>query len=117
MNEAIQDLINDLKPLISYKRGETVIPVSGMVTLDMKPNVLYVVESPITKLTLNVSDDTKSYDSYYIMFTTDTSGCTVLPPVGWTYLNGSVEAFEPNTIYEFSAVNGKIICPKGTAVS
>lgn len=99
-------------------RGEEItVASSGAATINITANKIYVLNGAVTTLTLNAPASYNSYDEFYVMFTTGANGCTVLPPSGWTYLDGSVESFEPNTLYEFDAINGKIACPKGTVVS
>lgn len=103
-----QDLVN---------LGEIITPVNGAVTLAMVANMQYFVNGAISSLILTAPAIYNPWDEFYIMFTTSATGCTVTPPTGWTYVEGSTSTFDANKLYEFDVKNGKIACPNGTVVS
>lgn len=97
--------------------GKVVTPTNEVLTLNMEANVRYIVNGAVSKITLNAPKSYNVYDEFYIMFTTSSNGCTVLAPSGWIYIDGSVETFEANSLYEFDAINGKIACIKEAVVN
>lgn len=119
----ILDVVNEaaagegLNINVSTNTGVVITPTDGAVTLVMVANRQYFVDGAVSALNLSAPAIYNPWDEFYIMFTTSATGCTVTPPTGWTYVEGSTSTFDANKLYEFDVKNGKIACPNGTVVS
>ena len=102
-----QDLVN---------QGEIITPTDGTVTLEMVPNKQYIINGAVSSLTLTAQSGYNPWDEFYVLFVTSASGCTVTPPTGWIYVEGSTSSFDANKVYELNVKSGLIVCPPGTAV-
>lgn len=103
-----QDLVN---------QGEIITPTDGTVTLAMIPNKQYIINGAVSSLTLTAQSGYNLWDEFYVMFVTSATGCTVIPPTGWIYVEGSTASFDANKVYELNVKSRLIVCPPGTAVS